>query len=64
MGISGREGGRDRECRSKELEMEHRRGSEMAWVGNDHLRGQLRIWGLIEQTNVNQIEHKYILGGF
>jgi hypothetical protein len=35
----------------------------MAWVGNDHWEEHLRIWGLTEQTSVNQIWTKNILGG-
>jgi hypothetical protein len=37
---------------------------KIAWVENDPWKSHLRIWGLTEQTNVNQIGYKYILGGF
>jgi hypothetical protein len=42
-GISGREGERDWDSGLKEWETEHKRGSEMAWVGNYHWGGHMRI---------------------
>ncbi len=49
-GISGREGERDWDSRLKEWETEHKRGSEMAWVGNYHWGGHMRIWKLTEMS--------------
>ncbi len=51
-----KERGRDRESRLKEWEKQHRRRSEMAWVGSDHRGGHLRIWRLTEWANVNLIQ--------
>jgi hypothetical protein len=35
---------------------------KMVWVGNDCWKGHLRIWGLVGQTDVNQIEYKLVVG--
>ncbi len=46
-GVSGREGEREREEQIKGVrEGACRREPNMAWVGNDHWKGHLRIWGL------------------